>query len=155
MWQIVTECECDLATHSTCECHLATVQLGLAARFAVLATNIVTDPMMDSTINGDMGTSTGTTLPAYGPYTSGTGLNGTSHPSDAIAINARAAAAAALVDILSRSTCVTALGGVAELGGLTLKPGIYTSTSSLQGECIYICSTSIPNSSMQLVGLWI
>ena len=100
---------------------------------------------MDSTINGDMGTSPGTTLPAYTPYTSGTGLNGTFHPNDATAISARAAAVAALVDIHSRSTCVTSLGGVAELGGRTLKPGVYTSISSLQSECIYASSTSIPS----------
>ena len=104
---------------------------------------------MDSTINGDMGTSTGTTLPAYAlPYTSGTGLNGTLHPNDAIAINARIAAAAALEDILSRSTCVISLGGVAELGGRTLKPGVYTSTSSLQSECICVPSIFIPKYGM-------
>jgi len=137
VWQILTECSC----------HLATVQLGLAARFAVLATNIVTDSM-DSTINGDMGTSTGNTLPTYAPYISGTGLNGTLHSNDAIAINARIAAAAALADINSRSTCVTSLGGVAELGGLTLKPGVYTSSSSLQGEYIRISSIFIPKSGM-------
>jgi|AntRauMFilla1563_2_1112583.scaffolds.fasta_scaffold24103_2 hypothetical protein len=119
-----------------CECHLATVHLGLAARFAVLATNTVTDTM-DSSINGDMGTSTGTTLPFYGSYLEGTpGLNGTLHPNDATAIVGRTAAIAALLDINSRSsTCETALGGVAELGGRTLKPGLYTSTSSMQSEC--------------------
>ena len=137
MWQILTECEC----------HLATVHLGLAARFAVLATNTVTDSM-DSTINGDMGTSTGTTLPVYAPYTSGTGLNGTLHPNDATAIDARTAAAAALTDIYSRSTCVTVLTGVAELGGLTLKPGVYISTSSLQSEFLCVPSILMPNSDM-------
>ena len=122
----------DAAKATVCTpCHLPTVELGLAAPFAVLATNTVTDTM-DSTINGHMGTSTGTTLPVYG---AGAGLKGTSHPNDATAIAARAAATAALLDINGRSTCVTALGGVAELGGLTLKPGIYTSTSSFQSEC--------------------
>ena len=128
-----------------CECHLAKVKLGLAARFAVLATNTVTDTM-DSTINGDMGTSTGTTLPVYAPYTTGTGLNGILHPNDATAIAGRNAAISALMDIHSRASCVTALGGVAELGGLTLKPGVYTSTSSLQGEYSCAPSTSYPNS---------
>ena len=119
-----------------CRCRLATVDLGLAARFAVLATNTVTDTM-DSTINGDMGTSTGTTLPVYVSYVKGTpGLNGTRHPNDRTAENARRAALGAWLDIQSRSTCLTALGGVAELGGLTLKPGLYTSTSSFHSECV-------------------
>jgi len=81
-----------------CECHLAKVKLGLAARFAVLATNTVTDTM-DSKFNGDMGTSTGTTLPVYAPYTTGTGLNGILHPNDATAIAGRNAAISALMDI--------------------------------------------------------
>jgi len=84
---------------TACECHLATVELGLATRFAVLATNTVTDTM-DSTINGDMGTSTGTTLPKYAPYTTGTGLNGNLHPNDATAIAGRTAAISALMDIV-------------------------------------------------------
>jgi hypothetical protein len=131
---------------TACECHLATVELGLATRFAVLATNTVTDTM-DSTINGDMGTSTGTTLPKYAPYTTGTGLNGNLHPNDATAIAGRTAAISALMDIHSRATCVTALGGVAELGGLTLKPGVYTSTSSMQSECstVVLPQLHIPN----------
>ena len=106
----------------------ATVDLGLAAPFAVLATSAVTDAG-GSQINGDMGTSPSITLPVYAPYTPGNpGLNGAVHPNDATAIDARTAAISAMTDIKGRSDCATALGGVVELGGLTLKPGLYTST---------------------------
>jgi len=111
------------------------VNLGAAAAFAVLATSAVTDAG-GSQINGDMGTSTGIALPVYAPYSPPTpGLNGKLHPNDATAIAARAAAVAALIDIKARSNGETALGGVVELGGKTLSPGLYTATSTMQREC--------------------
>jgi len=119
---------------SLCNQDRATVNLGLAAPFAVLATSAVTDAG-GSQINGDMGTSTGTTLPVYAPYSPGTpGLDGALHPNDATAIDARTAAISALTDIKGRSDCATALGGTVELGGLTLTSGLYTSTSSMKSE---------------------
>jgi len=82
-----------------------------------------------------MGTSPGTTLPVYAPYSPGTpGLNGDLHLNTATAIDARAAAISALDDIKSRSDCETELGGVVELGGRTLTPGLYTSTESMHRE---------------------
>jgi len=113
---------------------LATVDLGPAMQFAVLANTAVTDAG-GSMIHGDMGTSIGTSLPVYPPYSPGTpGLDGTLHPNDAIAIDARAAAIAALTDINGRSEGETALGGVVELGGQTLAPGLYTATTAMQRE---------------------
>ena len=118
----------------------ATIDLGVAARFAILATTAVTDAG-GSMITGDMGTCTGTSLPVYAPYTPGTpGLDGTLHPNDATAVEARAAAIAALNDIKARSHAETSLGGVVELGGLTLGPGLYTSTIAMQSECLCLCS---------------
>jgi len=108
--------------------------MGLAAPFAVLATSAMTDAG-GSQINRDMGTSPSITLPVYAPYTPGTqGLKGAVHPDDATAIDARTAAISALTSIKGRSDCATALGGVVELGGLTLKPGLYMSTRSMQSE---------------------
>ena len=120
-------------------CMLEPVDLGLAEPFAVLATNAVTDTM-DSKIFGDMGTSTGTTLPTYAvPYPpGGPGLQGSKHPNDQTAIDARAAAINAKSDITGRSDCLTALGGVVELGGQRLYPGLYTSTSSMKSEQLYL-----------------
>jgi len=117
------------------------VDLGTAARFAVLANTAVTDAG-GSTILGDMGTSIGTSLPVYPPYSPGTpGLDGTLHPNDDIAIDARAAAIAALTDINGRSEGETALGGVVELGGRTLAPGLYTATIAMQREFDCPCSS--------------
>ena len=139
-------CKC-----AKCYSHLAAVHLGLAARFAILATNTVTDTMT-SYINGDMGTSTGVTQPVYATYNPSStdrvpgrvaswdapaiGLKGTQHRNDATAIAVRAAAIAAWIDIKSRTLCARPKGGVAELGGQTLTPGLYTSTSSFHSECI-------------------
>jgi len=122
----------------------ATINLGVAARFAILATTAVTDAG-GSTITGDMGTSTGTSLPVYAPYTPGTpGLDGTLHANDATAIEARAAAIAALNNIQRRSEGEKALGGVVELGGLTLGPGLYTSTIAMHCECSCLPHTIPP-----------
>jgi hypothetical protein len=119
---------------SLCNQDRATVDLGLAAPFAVLATSAVTDAGA-SQINGDMGTSTGVSLPVYDPYSPETpGLNGALHPNDATAIDARTAAISALTEIKGRSDCATTLGGVVELGGLNLTSGLYTSTISMQSE---------------------
>jgi len=118
-------------------CHLATVDLGLAAPFAVLATSSVTDAG-GSQINGDMGVTPGAALPTYAAYSPGTpGLNGTKHfgPEDSTATLARAAAITALLVIHSRSDCLTATISYVELGGRTLGPGLYTSSSYMQSEC--------------------
>lgn len=114
-------------------CHMAAVDLGIAASFAVLATTSVTD--VGSTINGDMGVSPGTSLPAYSPYSSGAGLNGNQHLNDVTANMARLAAITALLDIHSRAECLTAYIGMVELGGRTLGPGLYTSNINMQSEC--------------------
>jgi len=120
------------------------VDLGAAARFAVLANTAVTDAG-GSTILGDMGTSIGTSLPVYPPYSPGTpGLDGTLHPNDADAIDARAAAIASLTDINGRLEGETALGGVVELGGRTLAPGLYTATIAMQSEIDRPCSSPFP-----------
>mmetsp|Transcript_13269 Transcript_13269/g.21028 ORF Transcript_13269/g.21028 Transcript_13269/m.21028 type:complete len:356 (-) Transcript_13269:327-1394(-) len=111
-------------------CHMDAVDLGLAASFAVLATTSVTD--VGSTITGDMGVSPGTSLPAYSPYSSGAGLNGNQHLNDVTANMARFAAITALLDIHSRSDCLTAYIGMVELGGRTLGPGLYTSSINMQ-----------------------
>jgi len=114
-------------------CHMAAVDLGLVASFAVLATTSVSDT--GSTINGDMGVTPGTSLPVYTPYSSGQGLNGHQHLNDVTASMARLAAITALLDIHSRSDCLTGHVGFVELGGRTLTAGLYTSTINMQSEC--------------------
>ena len=122
---------------------LATVELGDAARFAILATTAVTDAG-GSQINGDIGT-TGTTLPIYPISPLPSGLQGTLphvegtsglHNKDATAHAARSAAIDAWNVIKGRCDCEKSLGGIVELGGRILKPGLYTSTISFHSECI-------------------
>ena len=58
---------------------------------------------------------------------------------DISAMQARAAAVAALNDITGRVDGETSLGGVVELGGRTLCPGLYSSTIAMQSECVCLC----------------
>ena len=126
------------------ESKLAKIDLGDAARFAILATTAVTDAG-GSQINGDMGT-TGTSLPFYPPYITGIpGLKGTLpyaegtkglHNKDKTSLAAWIAAVDAWNVIKGHYDCETGLGGIVELGGRTLTPGLYTSTIAFHGECI-------------------
>ena len=119
---------------SQCQTPAATVNLGLATPFAVLASTAVTDAG-GSYINGYMGT-TGPILPMYLSYVKGTPrINGILHNNDETANTARRSAIAAWIDILGRCDCAKDLGSIVELGGQTLTPGIYTSTSSFHSEC--------------------
>ena len=131
------------STTRQCKIPLHTVDLGNAAHFAILASTTVTDAG-GSRINGDMGT-TGTFLPTYDAYKEGTpGLNGTLHLNDVEAQLARTSAKAALTDIEGRCDCWTSLGSIVELGGRTLTPGLYTSTSSFHSKCCRALHLTFP-----------
>jgi len=98
------------------------VALGSAARFAVLAATTVTSTGA-TTVNGNLGVSPGTTV------TGSPTVNGTMHLGDPTAAQAQGDLTMAYNDLAGR------LGGAAasgNLGGLTLLPGLYTSTSSLE-----------------------
>src|SRR5438874_4423925 len=98
------------------------VSLGSAAKFAVLAATTVTSTGA-TTVNGNLGVSPGTTV--SGSPT----VNGTMHLGDPTAAQAQSDLTIAYNDAAGR------LGGAAvsgNLGGLTLTPGLYTSTSSLE-----------------------
>jgi hypothetical protein len=98
------------------------VALGSAAKFAVLAATAVTSTGA-TTVNGNLGVSPGTTV------TGSPTVNGTMHLGDPAAAQARLDLTTAYNNLAGR------LGGAAvsgNLGGLTLFPGLYTSTSSLE-----------------------
>src|ERR1044071_1000955 len=100
----------------------AMVPLGSAARFAVLSATTVTSSGA-TTINGNLGVSPGTTV------TGSPTVNGMLHLGDPTAAQAQGDLTIAYNDAAGR------LGGAAvsgNLGGLTLTPGLYTSTSSLE-----------------------
>jgi hypothetical protein len=101
----------------------AIVPLGSAATFGVLAATTVTSTG-NSTINGDLGVSPGNTV-AGAPT-----VNGTSHLNDPIAAQAQADLLTAYNNAAGRTLGAVLVAG--NLGGQTLAPGLYTSSSSLE-----------------------
>ena len=97
--------------------------LGTAESFAVLAGTTVTNTG-PSSINGNLGLSPGTAVTGFGPGT----LDGTMYAAGAIALKAQLDLTIAYVDAAARTPAVPA---PADLGGLTLTPGVYQNASSL------------------------
>ena len=96
-----------------------------AASLAVLAGSGITNTGATN-ITGNMGLSPGTSIGGFPPGI----LVGTQHINDAIATQAKSDLTAAYNDAAGRtSTDIVTLSG--NLGGLTLTPGLYKSTSSL------------------------
>jgi hypothetical protein len=101
------------------------VVLGDASGIAVLAGSSVTNTGATN-ITGDLGLSPGTSVGGFPPGI----LTGTLRINDAIATQAKLDLTAAYNDAAGRtSTDIVTLSG--NLGGLTLTPGLYKSTSSL------------------------
>jgi len=101
----------------------APVALGSADTFAVLAATTVTSTGA-TTVDGDLGVSPGTGL------TGAPIVNGVTHLGDATAGQAQGDLTTAYNDAAGRS--VGAVSEAGNLGGLTLAPGLYKSTSSLE-----------------------
>ena len=102
-----------------------TVALSGASGLAVLAGSGITSTGA-TVITGDIGLSPGTSVGGFPPGV----LNGTLHINDEIANQAKIALTAAYNDAAGRtSTDIVTLSG--NIGGLTLTPGLYKSTSSL------------------------
>ncbi len=98
------------------------VPLGTADPFAVLAGQAISNTGA-TTITGDVGLSPGGPSSVKG-FTPGVTLNGTLHAADAVALDAQAALGTAYTDAAGQSPA-TAIP--TELGGTTLRPGIYSS----------------------------
>jgi hypothetical protein len=105
-------------------CGQAPVSLASAASFAVLAGSTVTNTG-STTVTGDIGVSPGTAATGFPPGT----VVGTIHAGDAVAAQAELDLTTAYNDAAGRTLCPIAVAG--NLGGLTLTPGLYKSTSSL------------------------
>jgi hypothetical protein len=106
-------------------CSQTPVALGSASSFAVLAGSTVTSTGPTS-ITGDLGVSPGTAVTGFGPGT----LIGTAHAGDPAAAQAIADLTTAYDDAAGRTLCPVSVAG--NLGGRTLAPGLYRSTSSLE-----------------------
>jgi hypothetical protein len=104
---------------------LAPVFLGSAAPFAVLGASTVTNTG-PTIINGDLGVWSGTAVTGFGPGT----VNGTIHAADPVAQHAQASLTVAYNDAAGRKTAPIGVNA-ADLGGQTLAPGLYKSTSTL------------------------
>lgn len=99
--------------------------LGTAAPFAVLGGATVTNTG-PSTLGGDLGVSPGSAITGFPPGS----VTGATHQGDAVALQAQSDVTAAYVDLAGRK-CDVNLTGV-DLGGLTLKQGVYCLSSSAQ-----------------------
>jgi len=100
-----------------------TVNLGTTSRFAVLAGSTITNTgttTINGDVGGDVGLSPGTVFSGENSVT----MSGVAHLADAVALKAKADLVIAFNDADGR-TPVTRIP--TELGGKTLKPGIYDS----------------------------
>lgn len=116
------------AAHSwsftTGACSQAPVALRTAANFVVLAGSAVTNTGLTS-ITGDVGVSPGSAISGFGPGI----IVGTQHVADPTAAQAIADLTTAYNDAAGRTLCPVSKSG--NLGGQTLAPGLYKSTSDL------------------------
>jgi hypothetical protein len=109
---------------TTGTCSQEPVVLGSASSFVVLAGSTVTS-IGPTAITGDLGVSPGTAVTGFPPGT----LVGTKHAGDPTAAVGIADLTTAYNDAAGRTLCPITVAG--NLGGQTLTPGLYKSTSSL------------------------
>jgi methionine-rich copper-binding protein CopC len=103
----------------------ATIDLGAAgSTFAILAGSTVTNTG-PTIINGDLGLSPGSAVTGFPPGS----VNGTQHINDATSTQAKLDLTTAYNEAAGRSTAPITVSG--NLGGQTLAPGLYKSTSTL------------------------
>ena len=100
------------------------IDLRSAGVFAILAGSTVTSTG-PSMITGNIGVSPGTALIGFPPAT----VAGTIHLANPVAALAKLDLTTAYIDAAGRSTAPISVSG--NLGGMTLVPGLYRSTSSL------------------------
>jgi hypothetical protein len=114
----------DLPDVTTSPCAQAPVMLRSAAAFAVLAGSTVTSTGLTS-VTGDLGVSPGTAVTGFPPGI----IVGNEHAGDPAAAQGVADLVTAYIDAAGRTLCAITVAG--NLGGQTLTPGLYKSTSSL------------------------
>jgi hypothetical protein len=106
-------------------CALTAVNLSTAAPFAVLAGSTVTNTG-PTTVLGDLGVSPGSALTGFGPGV----VVGTMYLGVPVSAFAEEDVTVAYNDAAGRTLCPVSIAG--NLGGLTLAPGLYKSTSGLE-----------------------
>ena len=111
-------------TSSAPTCGQVAVPLGSALSFGALSGSGITSTGA-TTITGDLGVSPGTSVSGFPPAT----LTGTKYVADRTAVGAEANLTLAYNNASGRSNCAVSVAG--NIGGQTLTPGLYKSTSSL------------------------
>ena len=111
-------------TTSTQSSNQGSVVLGAVGTFAVLGGATVTSTGATA-LTGDLGVSPGTAVTGFPPGT----RTGSTHAGDATSAQAMVALNTAYADAAGRTLAPVTVAG--NLGGLTLPPGLYKSTSSL------------------------
>jgi hypothetical protein len=101
----------------------APVGRGTASDFAVLGGSTVTNTGL-TVLSGNLGLSPGTSITGFPPGK----VNGTIHQTDAVAVQAKKDLVTAYDDAAGRSATASVS---ADLGGQTLKPGVYTGNPGL------------------------
>lgn len=123
---LITSCKKDETKVPKQKVVMQGVALGSAANFAVLAGAAVTNTG-ETVITGDLGLSPGTSVDGFPPGI----INGTLRINDEIANKSKLDLTTAYNDAAGRtSKDIVTLSG--NIGGLTLTPGLYKSTSSLE-----------------------
>jgi hypothetical protein len=102
----------------------AFVDVGTASSFEILAGSAVTNTGATQAA-GDVGVSPGSSITGFGPPAL---ISGVFHSADFVAAAAQHALTGAYNDAQGRTGAVTLTG---DIGGQTLKPGVYNSASSL------------------------
>lgn len=110
---------------TTGACSQASVALRSASNFVVLAGSTATNTGPTS-LTGDLGVSPGTAVTGFPPGS----VVGAQHAGDPTAAQGIADLTTAYDDAAGRTLCPVTVAG--NLGGLTLAPGLYKSTSSLE-----------------------
>jgi hypothetical protein len=110
---------------NTAACSQQPIALGSAANFAALAGSTITNTGPTS-ITGDIGVSPGTGITGFGPGV----VIGTQHSGDGVSAQGIADLTTAYNEAAGRVLCPVSVAG--NLGGMTLAPGLYKSTGSLE-----------------------
>jgi hypothetical protein len=111
-------------TFATALCSQASIDLGTASSFAVLAASTATNTG-PTVITGNVGVSPGTAVTGFPPGT----IHGTLHLADSTAAAASVDMSAAYDEAQARTVCPTVVDG--DIGGQILTPGLYRASSSL------------------------
>ncbi len=113
-----------VSSGSATSCHHSAVPLGAAGNFRILAGTTITNTGA-TTVKGNIGVSPGSAVTGFPPGT----VSGAIDKANTAAANGQSALTTAYNNAMGRTNCAVSVAG--NIGGRTLGPGLYKSTSSL------------------------